>query len=312
MEFSRTSEKNSAPEADALVENRVVGPENFDPPKKIAAEGKPSLTKEQAARLARAKELAKKMGFELITGDRLPKTEFIPTGFAELDAIIKGFPRRRVTEIYGPASVGKTTLMLSTIAQMDPSLSVLYVDLENAVDAEWLRSFGLDTTRVNLVNPLVLEDAAEYVLASLEYDLIVFDSVASALFRTEDAGSLGDHNIGVKAKLMTQFMRKLIGPLARTKTAMVFINQEKQTIGDMYGPKWYTPGGKALEYAASMRLRLTSNKADRITVKGTKVGKRVTAEITKNKVGAPDRTASFTVYYEPQSEDAESFTLESL
>lgn len=190
--------------------------------------------------------------------------------------------------------------MLSTIANMDKKLKVLYVDLENAIDASWVQQLGIKPGQMKIANPLVLEDAAELILAELNnFDLIVVDSVGAALFKTEEAGVMGEYNIGIKARLMTQLMRKLVPPLAHSSAAIVFINQEKQTIGDMYGPKWYTPGGKAVEYAASLRLRLTSNKADRIVEKGTKIGKDVKAEITKNKVGAPDQEATFTIYYEP-------------
>lgn len=237
-------------------------------------------------------------GFTTIDALDIPPTEFIATGHLELDEVIKGFPRRRVTEIYGPATVGKTSLMLQTIARMDSKLKVLYIDVENAIDPSWAATNGIVAGRMNLANPFLLEDAAQEVLDKLDkYDLIVFDSVASALVKTEEANDLGSANIGIKAKIMTSFMRKLVGPLARSRCAVVFINQEKEVIGNMYGPQRYTPGGKALEYAASLRLRLTSNKADRIVREGEKVGKKVKAEVTKNKVGTPDREAQFIITY---------------
>ena len=190
--------------------------------------------------------------------------------------------------------------MLATTSLMDLDLRILYLDLENAISKSWMETFGITQNAINIkfANPFLLEEAAQLVLDSIaDYDLIVFDSVGSALYKTEDVNEFGTANVGVKAKLMTQFMRKLIGPLARTTCAVVFVNQEKPSIGDMYAPKWYTPGGKALEYASSLRLRLTINKSDRIVKDGNKVGKKVHAEVTKNKVGRPDTDASFLIYY---------------
>lgn len=238
------------------------------------------------------------LGYTIIPMSELPRTTFIPTGFTELDAIIQGIPRKRITEIYGPASAGKTTLMLTMVAGFELNVKTLYLDLENAIDAEWSQNLGITTVNTQLANPMLLEDAAQLTLDSIgQYDLIVFDSVASALYKTEETNEFGTANIGIKAKLMTQFMRKLAGPLARTDCAVVFINQEKPVIGNMYGPQTYTPGGKALEYASSLRLRLTSNKADRVIKDGENIGKKVHAEVTKNKVGRPYQSAEFAIKY---------------
>lgn len=250
-------------------------------------------------RKAKAIKAVEDIGYTITTADNLAPTVFIPTGNPQFDEIIKGFPRKRVTELYGQPTVGKTTLMLQTIARMDPSVKVLYIDAENALSLEWVAQNGINPARLDVANPILLEEAITLTVDSLPfYDLIVFDSVASILFKTEANSEVGDHNIGVKAKLMTSFMRRLLGPLSRSDCAVVFINQMKPTIGDMYAPKWYTPGGKALEYASSLRLELVSNKADRITQGGEKVGKKVTAKITKSKVGTPDREATFEINYE--------------
>lgn len=277
LDWKMTNSNPITPEQQALVDEALAEP---------------------LARLKVAKKAMKDAGFTVIDAASLPPTTFIPTGHADLDAIIQGFPRKRITEVYGPATTGKTSLMLQTIAQMDPKLKVLYIDLENAIDAKWAESKGITPGRMDLANPFLLEDAAQHVLDSItKYDLIVFDSVASALVKTEETNELGNANVGVKPRIMTSFMRKLVGPLSRTDCAVVFINQEKPSIGDMYAPKWYCPGGLALPYAASLRLRLTSNKADRMIIEGTKVGKKVKAEITKNKVGTPDREAQFLITY---------------
>jgi recombination protein RecA len=241
----------------------------------------------------------KDKGFDLVDAASLPKTEFIPTGFEELDAVIKGLPRKRITEIYGPPSVAKSTLALATVAHLPKGSTALYVDVENALDAEWVQAMGIKKGQMTLASPLVLEDAAELVISMIgKFDLIIFDSIAMVLFRSEQEKDMGEYHVGIKARLMTQFIRKLLPVLGKSKTAMLFINQERDVIGDMYGPKRYTPGGKAVEYAASMRIRLTSNKSDRIVVKGDKIGKTVTAELTKNKVGIPEKTATFTIYYD--------------
>lgn len=249
-------------------------------------------------KVQKAIEKVEDLGYTIRRASDLAPTTYITTGHTALDELTGGFPRKRITEIYGNASVGKTTLMLQTISSMDKNLKVLYIDTENALAPEWLEQLGIDTSWLDVADPILLEDAANLVLKSLpHYDLIVFDSVGAVLFKTEEANDIGTSNIGVKAKLMTSFMRKLIGPLSRSEAAMVFINQQKEVIGNMYGPQKYTPGGKALEYASSLRLELVSNKADRVTKDGEKVGKKVTAKITKNKVGTPDREAQFLITY---------------
>lgn len=237
-------------------------------------------------------------GYTIRRASELAPTTFISTGHKELDSLTGGFPRKRITEIYGLPSVGKSTLMLQTISNMDQAMKVLYIDAENSLSPEWISRLGVDPTWLDVADPILLEDAIELTLKSLPfYDLIVFDSVGAILFKTEEATEVGTANIGVKAKLMTSFMRRLIGPLARSEASIVFVNQQKEVIGNMYGPQKYTPGGKALEYAASLRLELVSNKVDRITKGGEKVGKKVTAKITKNKVGTPDREAQFLITY---------------
>lgn len=212
--------------------------------------------------------------------------------------MVKGFPRKRITEVYGPPSVAKTTVMLNAISKLDKGSKTLYVDLENAIDAQWVNTVGIKKGQMTLAAPLVIEDAAELVLEMVnKYDLIIFDSIAAALFRSEAEKDMGEYHVGIKSRLVTQFVRKLLPPLARSNAAMVFINQERKTIGDMYGPKFYTPGGDAIKYAASMRLRLTSNKSDRIMKGGEEIGKEVTAEVSKNKVGSPGGQTTFTIYY---------------
>jgi recombination protein RecA len=232
---------------------------------------------------------------KLIKLSELPPLQFVTTGISELDAVVQ-FPRGRITEIYGAKGVGKTTLMTMCLAAQSKSAKILYIDTENALNPERVEALGGDLSRIDVSQEYLFENVAEMTLESLsKYDLIIVDSVAMMISRTESENDFASHNIGVSAKMAHKWMRKLIGPLGKSNCALVLINQVRKGM-DMYTPE-YTPGGTAIEYAASLRIRLSSNKADRIVKNSIATGHKVKFELTKSKVGPPYQTGVFRVKY---------------
>lgn len=223
---------------------------------------------------------------------------FVTSGVPEIDAITM-LPRGRITEIYGNAGVGKTTLMMQCIAAISQKGKVLFIDAENALNPERLRSYPVKPENVSISTLYLLEEVTDLVISSMtKYDVIIVDSVAGLVARTEHVGEAGAANIGIKAKLMHQFMRRMVGLLADTQCAVVFINQLREGM-DIYHPK-FTTGGRALPYAASLRIELSSNKADRIVNKdkpGGYSGHWVQFEITKSKFCPPYQKGKFKLTY---------------
>jgi recombination protein RecA len=222
--------------------------------------------------------------------------EYVTSGVPEIDAVTQ-LPRGRVTEIYGNKGVGKTTLMSICLAAQSKEAKVLYIDTENALNPSRVQALGGDLDRIDVSTEYLFENVAEMVLESLDkYDLIVVDSVAMMISRTESENDFSAHNIGVSAKMAHKWMRKLVGPLGKSNCALVLINQVRKGL-DMFTPE-YTPGGTAIEYAASLRIRLsTSNKADRVEKAGVAVGHKVTFELTKSKICPPHQVGKFTLNY---------------
>jgi recombination protein RecA len=221
----------------------------------------------------------------------LPPQEFVSSGIPEIDAMTGGFPRGKVSEIYGMQGVGKTSLMLQIFKKL-PELQIAYVDAEQAINEAFLKQQGI--TNVELLHTHVMEQVMEQVEVMVQtnhYDLIVIDSVASITPWPELEGNAGDAHMGLKARLMGQFMRKILGQLNQTKTALVFINQLRENMS-MYGPAKFTPGGHALPFAASLRLELKTNKVDR-----KDWGHVVHVEVTKSKVSRPFQKADFKLKY---------------
>lgn len=229
----------------------------------------------------------------------LVKVDWITTGIEDFDKLTK-IPRGRITQIQGPYGVGKTTLCLNMIAGMK-GIKVLYIDTEAALNPELLVNLGIEAKNFTLENDSAfIEDIYDTVLNALKkpkYDLIILDSLAACTFRTEAAGDAGDHNIGQKAKIVNKLMRVIPMELKRCNTALVIINQERDTMGN-YGPVSYTPGGKGPLYASSLIVSLKTTKAQRFPKSGPPFkGHEVTAENIKSKVNEPWRKATFKLYY---------------
>jgi len=227
--------------------------------------------------------------------------EVIPTGIISLDRAVGvgGLPRGRVIEVYGPESSGKTTLTLSIIAQGQLSGGVAaFIDAEHAFDPSYAKLIGIKLEDLLISQPDTGEQALEIVEAlvrSNAVDLVVVDSVAALVPRAEIEGQMGDSQIALQARLMSQALRKLTAAISKSKTCVVFINQIRMKIGVMFGSPEVTPGGRALKFYSSMRIDL--RKVATITTQDGVTGIRVRAKIVKNKVAAPFKEAIFEIMY---------------
>jgi len=236
-----------------------------------------------------------------LSNDKVVPVEVISTGVLPLDMAlgVAGLPLGRIVEFYGPPSSGKSTLAMHSIAEAQKrGMICAYIDAEHAIDPIYAKALGVNLDELLLSQPSTAEEGLEITIRLAEtgmVSLIVVDSVAALTPRAELEGEMGDANVGLQARLMGKALRKLAGPAFDNNTLVIFINQLRESIGKMYGPSEYTPGGKALPYYASVRLDIrrikTITKGDEATANRTKV------KVVKNKVAAPYRQAEFDLEY---------------
>lgn len=238
----------------------------------------------------------------LLSDSSIGDIEVISSGSILLDDIlgVKGFPKGRIIEIYGPESAGKTTLALMALAQTQKQNGrIAFIDAEHALDRQYSQKLGVDINGLLITQPYSGEQALEILdilVKSQALDMIVIDSVAALVPQVELDGDMNEQTIGVQARLMSKALRKLSGSIAKTNCIVLFINQIREKVGIIYGNSEITPGGKALRFYSTIRLEV--RKGEQLIKNNQIIGHKIKIKVVKNKVAPPFKTVSLDFYFE--------------
>ena len=264
---------------------------------KVAVDPKKAKLEALTAAMAKIEKDFGKGSIMKLGDETIEEVEVIPTGSIGLNNAlgVGGFPRGRIIEIYGPESSGKTTLAIHAIAEAQKMGGIAaIIDAEHAFDRFYAEKLGVDVDNLLISQPDNGEQAleiAEQLIRSAAVDILVVDSVAALTPKNEIEGDMGDKNVGLHARLMSQAMRKLTGTIARTNTTCIFINQLREKIGVMFGPSETTTGGNALKFYASVRIDIRSSTS--LKDGDDVLGKHTKVKVVKNKVAPPFKKAEF-------------------